>query len=135
MKLESITLASLDTAVSGERVEFEIAGSSPAERNGARGIVGIRVRSLETGSIIFASGTETHDLELPSGPFGLRVALDMNVPPGLYAIESAVWQGGSERDSRNGPTTLVRVSGGPSFTGTVQMNSSMQVRGLVEVSR
>ncbi len=135
VKLDSITLASSDTAVSGERVEFEISGSSPAERNGARGIVGIRVRSLETGSIIFASGTETHDLELPPGPFALRVGLDMNVPPGLYAIESAVWQGGSERDSRNGPTTLVRVSGGPSFTGTVQMNSSMQVRGLLEVNR
>lgn len=135
VQLDSITLASSDTALSGERVEFEISGSSPAERNGAPGIVGIRVRSLETGSIIFASGTETHELELPPGPFGLRVGLNMNVPPGLYAIESAVWQGGAERDSRNGPTTLVRVSGGPSFTGTVQMNSTMQVRGLLGVAR
>jgi len=128
VKLDSIALATSDSPASGERVEFEIAGAGPAERNGVHGVVGIRVRSLETGSIIYASGTETHDLELPPGPFGLRVGLEMNVPPGLYAIESAVWQGGHERDSQNGPTTLVRVTGGPSFTGSVQMNSSMQVR-------
>ena len=128
--LDSITHVGADVGVahSGERVEFEIVGASPLERNGTRGVVGLRVRSLETNSIIFASGTETHDLDLPPGPFGLRIGLEMNVPPGLYAIESEVWQGGHERDSRNGPTTLVRVSGGPSFTGSVQMNSSMTVR-------
>ncbi|MEO5989960.1 MAG: ABC transporter ATP-binding protein [Candidatus Eisenbacteria bacterium] len=128
VQLDSIALASADSTASGERIEFEIVGSSPLERTGARGVVGVRVRSLETGSIIYACGTETHDLEIPPGRFGLRVGLEMNVPPGLYAIESSVWQGGHERDSRNGPTTLIRVSGGPSFTGTVQMNSSILVR-------
>lgn len=125
VRLESIALDLDASAASGDRIEFDIFGASPMERSGARGVVGVRVRSLETGTIIYACGTETHDLELPSGSFRLRVGLEMNVPPGLYAIESSVWQGGHERDSRNGPTTLIRVSGGPSFTGTVQMNSSM----------
>ncbi len=125
--LDSIVLAGPESAASGDRIEVEIVGASPIERIGARGVVGVRVRSLETGSILYACGTETHDLDLPTGRFRLRVGLELNVPPGLYAIESSVWQGGHERDSRNGPTALVRVSGGPAFSGTVQMNSSMLV--------
>ncbi len=131
VKLDSITLTTSDVVISGGEIQFELVGAAPLQRSGARGVVGVRVRSLETGSIIYACGTETHELELPLGPFALNVGLEMNVPPGLYAVESAVWQGGHERDSLNGPTALVRVSGGPAFSGTVQMNSAIAVHSRI----
>jgi ABC-type polysaccharide/polyol phosphate transport system ATPase subunit len=127
VRLDSITLETQNAVASGGAIALCIAGLAPSDPADAHGIVGIRVRSLESGTIVYACGTETQGLTLPPGAFVLHVALEMNVPAGLYAIESAVWKWGRERDSRNGPATLVRVSGGPSFWGSVQLKSVMRL--------
>jgi lipopolysaccharide transport system ATP-binding protein len=127
VRLESITLASGDAVTSGDRIRLMMLGATPGEPAGPRHIVGIRVRSLQTGGILYASGTETHQLDLPAGRFGLEVELEMNVAPGLYAIESSIWRGRVGNDGQSGPTALIHVTGGPSFTGSVQMKSVMRV--------
>jgi ABC-type polysaccharide/polyol phosphate transport system ATPase subunit len=128
VRLDSITSDSAAPIASGDRIRVVIAGVAPPERPEARRVVGVRVRSLQTGGLIYASGTEAHGLDLPQGPFELEVDLEMNVSPGIYAIESAVWQWQREVDAIFGPTALVHVSGGPSFWGSVQLKSAMQVR-------
>jgi lipopolysaccharide transport system ATP-binding protein len=128
VRLESIASDTAAPVASGDHVRVVITGDAPPERPGARRVVGVRVRSLQTGSIIYASGTEAHGLDLPVGPFDLEVDLELNVAPGIYAIESAVWQWQREADALFGPTALVHVSGGPSFWGSVQLKSAMQVR-------
>jgi len=129
LRLDSITLATPQPVPSGDRAEVVIAGVAPPEREELRQVVGVRVRSLQTGEILFATGTKSHEIALPTGPFELRVELQMNVPPGVYAVESTTlgWQ--REREPRNGPATLVHVSGGRGFWGQVQMNCVMRASG------
>ncbi len=126
LRLDSIALASPGPVESGGRAEVVIAGVAPAPREGLRQVVGVRVRSLQTGEILFATGTKSHEIVLPEGPFELRVELQMNVPPGVYAVESTTLGWRREREGRGGPATLVHVSGGPGFVGQVQMNCAMR---------
>ena len=129
VRLDSITPdASSSSVASGDRVRVKIAGVAPPDRLQARKVVGVRVRSLQTGTIVYASGTEAHGIELPAGPFELDVELEMNVAPGVYAIESSVWQWQREADALYGPTAIVQVRGGPAFWGSVQLKSVMRVR-------
>ncbi len=131
VRLDAITRESAAPIESGDRVRVRITGEAPPDRPQARNVVGVRVRSLQTGSILYASGTEAHRIDLPEGPFELDVELEMNVAPGIYAIESAVWQWQREGDALYGPTTLVHVRGGPSFWGSVQLKSAMRLRSAV----
>ena len=126
VRLDSIT-SEAPAVASGERVRVRIAGVAPPDRSQARKVVGVRVRSLQSGSIVYASGTEAHEIELPEGPFELDVELEMNVSPGVYAIESAVWQWQRDADALYGPTTIVRVNDGPPFWGSVQLKSVMRL--------
>jgi ABC-type polysaccharide/polyol phosphate transport system ATPase subunit len=127
LRLDSIALAGPQPVPSGERVRVVLEGYAPPPRNGARGIVGLRVRSLHTGEVVFGTRTLLHHVELPSGPFELTVELQLNVPAGVYAIESSVGHWRRGRDARTGPAILVHVDGGPGFWGPVQMNSVMHV--------
>ena len=122
VRLESIRIEGVQPVPSGERLRGVLTGEAPPRRDSARRIVGLRVRSLQSGETVFATGTLSHELELPLGPFELAFDLQMNLPPGLYAIESSIGQWRREREGHNGPSTLVHVSGGRGFWGTVQMN-------------
>jgi ABC-type polysaccharide/polyol phosphate transport system ATPase subunit len=128
LRLDSIVLVSNQPVPSGERLEVVIAGDAMPPREGQRRSVGLRVRSLQTGDVLFTTGTTSQQVDLPVGPFELSVGLQMNVPAGIYAIESAVGHWQRERDSRNGPATLVHVGGGQGFQGQVQLNCEMRVR-------
>jgi ABC-type polysaccharide/polyol phosphate transport system ATPase subunit len=127
IRLHSVELDGRQPVPSGTRVEVVIVGEAPAPREGLRRNVGLRVRSLQTGDVVFATATLAHELELPVGSFELCCDLQLNVPPGIYAIES--WSGHwrKERDARHGPATLVQVTDGAAFWGNVQMNSALRI--------
>jgi ABC-type polysaccharide/polyol phosphate transport system ATPase subunit len=129
--IASVRVAGPSPVPSGGHAEVVIAGEAPRFRAGGavRPVVGVRVRSLQSGDILFATGTVSHELELPAGPFELRVALQMNVPEGVYAIESTIGQWQRDRRAVAGPAALVQVTGGRWFWGQVQMNCAMQVSG------
>jgi ABC-type polysaccharide/polyol phosphate transport system ATPase subunit len=134
VRLDSIAVASPQPVPSGGRVAAVILGDAPPPREGLRRVVGVRVRSLQTGDIVFATGTSSHELELPVGAFELAVELQLNVPPGIYAIESFAGHWRKERDARHGPSALVHVDGGAGFSGQVQMNSAMRVTAVHSVA-
>jgi ABC-type polysaccharide/polyol phosphate transport system ATPase subunit len=124
--LESIEVTTPVPVASGEPVEVVIRGTASARRH--HQVVVLRVRSLQTGQMMYAISNQTRGVDLPDGPFELSTRLAMNVAEGMYSIESIVGQSTSDRDVRNGPATLVHVTGGPPFWGGVQMGATMRVR-------
>ncbi len=127
VRLDAVVLESPQPVRSGDHVALRIAGAIAESSNADRRIIGIRLRELETGNVVFATGTRTHGIALPGGPFALGVELQMNVAPGLYALETYVWHRERDRDVLNGPSTIVRVEEGPGFWGTVQLNARLRL--------
>jgi hypothetical protein len=67
-----------------------------------------------------------HDLP-QTGRFALTMELQLNLPPGIYPLESFVWNRMAGRELGGGPGGSVRVEGGQEFQGLVQMNARAQV--------
>jgi ABC-type polysaccharide/polyol phosphate transport system ATPase subunit len=126
VRIASVRVTGPQPVASGAHAEVVIAGVAGGT-GAARPVVGVRVRSLQTGDVVFATGTISHELQLPAGPFELRVALQMNVPEGVYAVESTIGQWQRERRVETGPAALVQVTGGRWFWGQVQMNCAMRL--------
>jgi hypothetical protein len=129
VQLERVSLNSPRMVLSGEPVSLRIRGRVVPESRPDLRIVGVRVRELQSGTVVFAVGTRTHRIDLPAGGFELDVALQMNVPPGIYAIETYVWHRERDRDVLNGPATTIQVDEGLGFWGTIQLNARMHLVG------
>ena len=83
----------------------------------------LRVRSAQTGECVFETSSDRLGTPLPAeGAFAIDAELQLNVPPGVYMLESAVWDRQMGRSSFTGPVTYIDVRGGDEFTGPVQMN-------------
>lgn len=88
----------------------------------------LRVRSMESGQMLFTVGNAALAVELPrSGRFCSKVELQMNVQPGMYLIETLIKDHDLGKYLAKGPYTSVRVSEGRAFLGTVQLNPRMEV--------
>jgi ABC-type polysaccharide/polyol phosphate transport system ATPase subunit len=82
----------------------------------------VRVRSMASGDRLFETGTRQLAIELPDvGAFELDLELQMNVAPGVYLVESFVWDHVMTRESYLGPSVRIDVRGGMEFDGPVQM--------------
>jgi len=124
--LESVELHTPQPVPSGQVIELTVRGSAPA-LDAHRFAVVLRVRSLQTGQLMYAISNATCGLALPAGAFALRARLQMNVAEGMYSIESIVGVKSSDRSAHNGPATLVQVTGGPPFWGSVQMHGEIRL--------
>lgn len=134
VQLDSMAVTSEQPIVSGDCVHVSIWGSAPAPGPDRVRDVVLRVRSLETGQLLYATNSITRGVDLPTGPFHLKAKLEMNVPSGMYSIESLLSYGRKERNDSNGPSTLVHVKGGRSFWGSVQMKAVMEAEPVEERS-
>jgi hypothetical protein len=93
----------------------------------------VRVRSAQTGESVFETSSGRLGVELPAfGAFEIDVELQLNVPPGVYMLESAVWDQQIGRSSFTGPIAYVEVRGGDEFTGPVQMNPRLTLTARVD---
>ncbi len=136
MRLGSVTLEDPRPVPSGGRIRLRIAGHAPIGVPGPAPVVVVRVRSMQSGNLVFGTNTDTHGVEVPGGPFQLMVELTMNVAPGIYSIECARGRRRPSDDGASeGPTAIVQVSGGPSFSGSVQMLARMGVTGATDEAR
>ncbi|HEX5437646.1 MAG TPA: polysaccharide ABC transporter ATP-binding protein [Gemmatimonadaceae bacterium] len=127
IRLTSATLSGSQPVRSGERVRIHIMGVAEADVPSAELAIGVRVTALHSGQVVFASGTDRCAAALPgTGSFALDVTLQWNVPPGIYALETHVWDRVRERTAVKGPSLTVTVKGGPTFYGAVQMNPRME---------
>lgn len=97
-------------------------GSSASES------VGVRIRSPDSGQPVFETTVLSLGHDLPqTGRFALTMELQLNLPPGIYPLESFVWNRMAGRELGGGPGGAVRVEGGQEFQGLVQMNARAQV--------
>lgn len=87
--------------------------------------IGMRVLSTQSGDILFTTSNRSCGAPLPEeGPFELELELQMNLPPGLYALESGLWDSKRGKSAGRGPSAHVQVEG-DRFYGEVQMNPRM----------
>jgi ABC-type polysaccharide/polyol phosphate transport system ATPase subunit len=88
----------------------------------------IGLRSAQTGAVPYFTSTGRLGIPLPpEGDFRLQIVLQLNLNPGMYVVETAVY---SERESRiltQGPRCHLQVREGQDFTGVVQLNPRISV--------
>jgi ABC-type polysaccharide/polyol phosphate transport system ATPase subunit len=88
----------------------------------------LRVRSAQTGESVFETSSDRLGVVLPdAGNFELRAELQLNVPAGVYVLESSVWDRQIGRSSFTGPVVYLDVRGGADFSGNVQMNPRLTI--------
>jgi ABC-type polysaccharide/polyol phosphate transport system ATPase subunit len=90
--------------------------------------VGIRVRSVDSGEVLFETTTSHFHESLPAtGAFSVTCELQLNVRPGMYILESFVWNTMAGRELGTGLTAHMRVKGSDEFIGPVNMRPRMRV--------
>ncbi len=128
IRLNSLKPTDTDRVDSGERLAMVLEGSvDDAELAGDKTVV-VKVRSVSTGQIIFAAGISNCGVRLPSeGPFRVRIDLEMNTRPGVYAIEPYIVykHNGRVATGGAGPLAYAQVQEDPNFQGTVQLKPRM----------
>lgn len=126
--LEKLSMEPGESAASGEDVRASLSCAIRDGRPlGSEG-VGIRLRSVETGLVMFETTTFHVHENLPNaGTFTVVWDLELNVHPGMYVVEGFVWNNMSGREMGSGLTAYVRVTGKGEFSGPVQMNPRIRV--------
>ena len=87
----------------------------------------LTVRSAQTGEVVHQTGTAQLNLPLPhEGAFQLTFELQMNVPPGMYVLETVIWNREASWPAAGGPTTYLEVRGEP-FVGSTQLSPRARI--------
>ena len=130
VEIVSLEMASQDVS-SGEVIHLTVKGRLLTD--GAPDHVepvAILIRDAEAGQIVALCGTRDANLALSNpGPFSIDVDLQMNVRPGLYAVETYAWDRRTETALSVGPRVNVHVAEGRTFLGFVQLNANMRLSG------
>jgi ABC-type polysaccharide/polyol phosphate transport system ATPase subunit len=126
--LERLSIEPGDSAESGD--DATIAVSCALRSGHARGSlgVGVRLRAVESGLAVFETTTFQQDQALPNtGAFVVAWDLQLNVHPGMYVVETFVWNNMSGREVGSSLTAYMRISGRDESSGPVQMHPRLRV--------
>lgn len=137
VRIRSLNLDVEDAVESGEILRLHIHCATEASDESDTRLedlaVGMRVLAAQTGGLVFASGTERFGLALPErGPFVVDVDLRMNVPGGVYLIETLVWDRKRTQQAVAGPATYVRVEDEHAFAGSVNLQPRIELRAGIQ---
>ena len=128
--IRSAELLTDGRTASGSRILIRVAADvvHPDRLDDTSG-VGLRVRSMQNGKVLFATSSLRQGLSLEGlAGFTLDVGLQLNTAPGVYTIETVVFDRKRGLPIANGPWVNVTVHEGKSFAGEVQMNPEMVLR-------
>ena len=126
--LDRITVEPNDHPVSGETAHATVHCAIRDGQALGSEAVGIRVRSVDSGEVMFETTTAHFHENLPSsGVFSVACELQLNVRPGLYMLESFVWNTMAGRELGTGLTAHMRVKGSDEFIGPVNMRPRVRV--------
>jgi ABC-type polysaccharide/polyol phosphate transport system ATPase subunit len=126
--LERIAVAQGEEVRSGGVVRVTVGGHVNGERASGREIVVLTLRSLENGRMLSTITTDHGEVALPrSGAFELTFELEMNVPSGLYGLDSSVCLKERRGDIATGPGAHLQVLKGRPFEGLVQTNAQVSL--------
>jgi ABC-type polysaccharide/polyol phosphate transport system ATPase subunit len=136
VRLEEMEMLTSSTVRSGDRVAFRLRGTVDEGTDAVFDPFNIRVIATETGHLVYATLGKNHGLTCPQpGSFEVEVSLQLNVPPGLYHLETVVHDLRHNGDAGVGPSTYLQVVDERGFRGGVQMNATMQLAPAVAASR
>jgi ABC-type polysaccharide/polyol phosphate transport system ATPase subunit len=128
VRIEQVLCPGGTSVASGERLTLSLACVVRDARHTARDTVGVRVRSLHDGAVLFSTDATRCDTLLPAdGWYWIEVDLQLNVPVGAYLIESYVHDHVNGWEVSPGPRVRVDVTDGARFSGSVQMNPAMRI--------
>jgi lipopolysaccharide transport system ATP-binding protein len=128
VQLHSLALGPNGAVNSGGAVELLLNGAVEDAQLMKKETIILRVRSAATGQVVFATSMDRCGVtELPAGNFRLRIGLEMNVRPGMYAFEPYVVTRLNGKDIAAGPRAYVQVKEDPGFFGTVQLKPRMSI--------
>lgn len=126
--LDNIRVEGSEEVRSGGTVRVVLTGRVDPRRATGREIVVLSLRNLEDGRTLSAITNDHGGVALPgSGPFELRFELEMNVPSGLYGLDSSVRIKERRGDFATGPGAHVQVLKGRPFEGLVQTNAQVSL--------
>jgi lipopolysaccharide transport system ATP-binding protein len=126
VQLHTLAVGPNGAVVSGGPVELRLSGAVEDPDLMSQETVVLRVRSAATGQVVYATSLERCGIDqLPAGEFLLRIDLEMNVRPGVYAFEPYVVMRQTGKDVGAGPIAYVQVKEDPGFVGSVQLNPTM----------
>ena len=126
VRIESIRLSSPKIG-SGELLHFALTCAAPDGGRPDAESVDLRIRLAETGAVAFETGTFPLGVSLPAeGKFQLTFELQMNLHPGVYRVETHVWDRVAGRESHSGPAAYLAISGAP-FPGYAQCHPAVQL--------
>ena len=112
---------------SGERVTASVDVEIGDWPTAYREALAVRVRSVTTAEVLFSAVVARWNAELPAaGEATLDVALQLNVPAGVYTLELFVWDVAEGREKYAGLVEHLEVDTGPEFDGPVQMNAEVR---------
>lgn len=124
--LRSIDIHTEQPVESGGGLQFRIQGVLKEEDLGELAVA-FRLRSSQTGRTVFATDTTRCRIPLPEpGPFALEVELQLNVAPGIYSVDTLIFDHASQTDYAAGPGAYVQVREGPSFHGVAQCHPKLR---------
>ena len=111
---------------SGDRCELIVDLDIPAALESTIEPLKIRVRSLASGAVVYATGSRGLGVRIPSpGRQRVAISLQANLPAGGYIIEIAAGDSVDLEDIDFGPSAMLNVTEASDFRGTVQLNASM----------
>jgi ABC-type polysaccharide/polyol phosphate transport system ATPase subunit len=127
MRIEAVTL-SAPSVPSGHAITVtlpcRVRTGAVAESQSIR----LRIRGAASGETLAELDSVALGAATPStGTFVLTLALQMNLPRGLYIVEAFAWQTLVGRVSATGPSTYVEVLDAAPFEGRVQLNPILHV--------
>ena len=127
LTIRNVELISDGPTVSGCRVMVRVeAQQARSPRPDETVGIGLRVRSMQNGKILFYTSSFRYGLAVEALPhFSLDIELQLNTTPGVYAIETVVVEGRHNVVKANGPWVNVTDQEGRSFGGEIQMNAQM----------
>jgi homopolymeric O-antigen transport system ATP-binding protein len=115
---------------SGERlrVVVELRAGAYAPASDSIETLAVRVRDSRSNRIVAAVSASMCGVVLrEGGPMSVDASLQMNVPAGVYSLETVVWDRKRGVPLARGPSAAVFVEEGPAFLGQVQLNARMEL--------
>jgi ABC-type polysaccharide/polyol phosphate transport system ATPase subunit len=129
-RIDEVRLLDELPVVSGGRLRYLVRGHVRADVEPRFDPFHVRVRSTDMGQVIFETSGQNCGLSWPGpGDFECEVELQINAPPGIYTLETAVFDGRLVYETSTGPALHLQVVEGAVFSGHVQMNARMRLAG------
>ena len=128
VRIDELEIVSALPVQSGDWVRYRIRGYVDPSASPDFDPFRVRVRSAQTGRIAFGTSGVNCGLTCPPpGEFEAEVALQMNLGPGIYQLETMVRQDSSASETVRGPMAYLQVAPGQAFEGVANLNATMRL--------